>query len=239
MRFARIAALAALALALGAFAGVAKPDAAAADEPATAAAANGITVTGTGTVTSVPDRGQFTFGVVAQGRTASQALAATRAGSAKVVAALRGAGLAAADIQTQQLAVYQRHNEKGEPNGYASEVSVVARLRDLDRSGPVIDAAVAAGANNVYGPSLSRADETELYRQALRVAIANAKANAQAVAGASGLTLGRIVRVVEQGASPPVVMEAVGGSRMSVADKAVEPGTSETRALVVVTFATT
>jgi uncharacterized protein YggE len=92
MKLARVLTLAALAGLLVAFAGVARP------EGATSAAspARTITVTGTGTVTTVPDRAEFSFGVTSQARTASAALAANAAEMRKVIAALKDAGVAAA-----------------------------------------------------------------------------------------------------------------------------------------------
>ncbi|MER3488122.1 MAG: hypothetical protein C4307_05085, partial [Chloroflexota bacterium] len=59
-----------------------------------------ITVTGSGAARAVPNRVAFSFGVTSEGKTASQALAASSAEMRKVIAALKGAGVAAADIQT-------------------------------------------------------------------------------------------------------------------------------------------
>src|SRR5919109_1162406 len=64
-----------------------------------------ITVTGTGTVSAVPDRAEFSFGVTTEARTATQALAANSADMRKVIDALKGAGVAAANIQTQTVSL--------------------------------------------------------------------------------------------------------------------------------------
>src|SRR5678810_188662 len=66
-----------------------------------------------GTVATVPDRAHFSFGVQAQSRTASQALEAADAQLARVVAALRLAGVAQADIQTEQISLSPRTSEDG------------------------------------------------------------------------------------------------------------------------------
>ena len=66
----------------------------------------------------------------------------------------------------------------------------------------MIDAAVNAGANQVYGPSLSSGDQTEQYRQALKAAVANARANAQVLASAANLSLGRVTAIVESSSAP-------------------------------------
>src|SRR5207253_881492 len=73
-----------------------------------------ITVTGSGTITAVPTRAQFSFGVTSVGKTASQALAANAAAMQKVIAALKDAGIAAEDIQTQAVSLEPRYSESGD-----------------------------------------------------------------------------------------------------------------------------
>jgi uncharacterized protein YggE len=99
----------------------------------------------------------------------------------------------------------------------------------------VIDAAVNAGANQVYGLSLSHGDQDELYRQALKAAVANARANAQALASASNLSLGRVTAIVEGGGAPQPVPFAAADKAMAESTP-IEPGTQQTTASVTVTF---
>ena len=104
MKLARIAALAAAGLAIAAYAGVFQPSrassASAADPSST-----GITVVGTGSVSVTPNRAGFTFGTISQGSTAAAALAASSQGVARVVDALRKAGVEKADIQTSEVSL--------------------------------------------------------------------------------------------------------------------------------------
>jgi uncharacterized protein YggE len=194
-----------------------------------------ITASGIGSVTTVPDRAHFSFGVQAQSRTASQALEAADAQLRRVVAALRGAGVAQADIQTEQISLSPRTSEDGEAIvGYNAISSVSVRVRNLDRAGPVVDAAVAAGANQVYGPSLTRSDQAAVYRSALKAAYADARAKAEALADAAGVRLGAMTATVEAGGSVPVPFAA---GRAEDAKATVEPGTQEIQASVSVTFA--
>jgi hypothetical protein len=198
----------------------------------------GITVTGTGVVRAVPDRAELSFGVQTSGRTATQALAANSAEMRKVIDALVAAGVARADLQTQQISLQPRYSDDGgEILGYVAQNSVAATLRDLDRAGAVIDAAVAAGANQVFGPALSRSDQTELYRNALRAGIADARAKAETIAAAAGLGLAAVVAVEEMGSSPPPVPLAA--RTADAAGPPVEPGTQEIQATVVVRFSVT
>ncbi len=232
MRYLRFAAVAALALAVSALAGVGRPEAARgqeADGPS-----RSITTNGNGTVATVPDRAQFSFGVQAQARTASAALAAADAQLRRVVAALREAGVAAADLQTEQISLSPRITEEGgQIEGYVAVSSVSARIRELARAGAVVDAAVGAGANQVSGPMLTRSDTDQLYRTALRNAYADARVKAQALADAAGVTLGAATAVVEGGGG---AIPFAAGDRASEA-AVVEPGTQEVQASVTVTFA--
>jgi uncharacterized protein len=229
----RILIAAAFVLAVAALVGVAQPQQARGQE------ADGpdrsITASGLGSVTTVPDRAHFSFGVQAQSRTASQALEAADAQLTRVVAALRSAGIAQADIQTEQISLSPRTSEDGvQIVGYMAVSSVSVRVRNLDRAGPVVDAAVGAGANQVYGPSLTRSDQEAVYRGALKAAYADARAKAQALADAAGVTLGAMTSTVEGGASAPMPLAA---GRAEDAKATIEPGTQEIQASVGVTFA--
>ena len=237
MKPARSAALAGLGLLVVALGGVVRPHAAHGLEPAQTELERTLLVNGTGAVTTVPDRAEVSFGVISEGVTARAALSANSAEMRRVIEALKGAGVDERDIQTQQVSLSPRYSGNGERVvGYTAQNTVAARLRDLDRAGAVIDAAVSAGANQVFGPSLIRSDRTEIYRNALRAAVADARAKAQALAAASGVALGRVVNVVESGAAPPPMPVAEGATRQD-APAPIEPGTQTLEANVTVTFA--
>ena len=204
------------------------------DAPAAAAeATDGITVGGTGTVSAAPDRATLSFGVESQGATARAALAANGAEMRRLLAALRAAG--ATDLKTQSVNLNPRSSEGGDVRGFTATNSVSVTLRDIARTGAVIDAAVAAGANQVSGPLLTHANAGELYRQALREAVADARRSAQALAAASNLTLGRITTVVEGGGAMPLTALAERGLDAGGATP-IEPGTRDVSATVAVTF---
>ena len=194
-----------------------------------------IVVTGDGSVATVPDRASVSFGVSSDAKTASAALHANAADMTKVIAALKAQGIAAADIKTDLVSLSSRYSSSGDAViGYTAANSVTATLRSLAKVGPVIDAAVDAGANQVSGPNLVRSDATAIYRQALRAAISNARGKAQTIASASGLHLRRITDVTESSASPPVPESA---ARAGVEPSTpVEPGTQLVEATVSVTF---
>ena len=196
--------------------------------------ADGITVQGSAIVSAVPDRAEISFGVESPAPTAKAALAANAIEMRNVIAALKAAG--ATEIKTQSISLSTRYAQNGEANGFVAQNVVSAKVANIAKAGPVIDAAVNAGANQVYGPSLTRSNQAELYRQALKAAVADARLRAQAIASAAGATLGKVTNVTEAGGGPqPIAIEARKGG---VADSTpIEPGTQEIGATVLVTFA--
>ena len=216
-----------------AFVGVGQPESAGS---AGASGARTITVTGSGAVTTVPNRAVFSFGVTTQGRTASAALAENAAEMRKVIGALKDAGIAAADIQTESVSLSPRYSNDGEAIlGYTASNSVSATAKDINRAGSIVDAAVGAGANQVAGPSLTRSDTTSLYRRALEAAVADARTKAAVLAAASHARLGAVRSVLEGSASPvPVPLAKSAGAADSTP---VEPGTQRIEATVTVVFA--
>lgn len=198
-----------------------------------AADPGGITVIGTASVESVPDRAELSFGVESQGASAKAALAANAAEMRKVIAAVKAAG--GTGVKTQSVSLSARYNEKNEVQGFSAANTVSATINDVARAGALIDAAVAAGANQVYGPSLSSGDVTALYRKALAVAVANARASAQVLAAAANVSLGRVTAIVEAGGAPSPLPYAASKAQ-DLASTPVEPGTQQTTATVSVTF---
>ena len=126
-----------------------------------AAESGGLTVQGTASVVSVPDRAELSFGVEAKGRPRA-ALSANAAEMRRVIAALRAAG--GTDLKTQSVSLSPRYDERNEVQAFVATNTVSATITEIAKAGALIDAAVDAGANQVYGPSLSRSDQKELYR---------------------------------------------------------------------------
>jgi uncharacterized protein YggE len=232
------AAVLALGLAVAAlFAGVGIPDAARSVAPEQTPA-RGITTSGTGSVETVPDEAAFSFGVESLSATAKEALAANGAEMRRVIAALREAGVDLRDIRTQQVSLYPRYSDEGRTVvGYTATNTVGAEIDRLSSAGDVVDAAVAAGANQVSGPSLSRSERGELVQDALRKAVADARAKAEALAEAAGVSLGRAVSVVEGVSAEPPVPYYERSALAADAGTPVQPGTEKIEATVTVTFA--
>src|SRR5262249_25594378 len=157
-----------------AFVGVGLPTSAHSDTTPTQSA-HTITVTGAGTATGTPNQALFTFGVSTKAKTAVQALAANSTAMRKLIDALKAAGIPSASLQTSSVSMSPITSEDGQDIvGYAASNSVTATIANVSRAGDVVDAAVAAGANQVDGPSLTVSDQSSLYNTALKAAIADA-----------------------------------------------------------------
>jgi uncharacterized protein YggE len=233
MKPGRIAVIAAAGVAIAAFAGVFQPSGAS-SAPAAETPSGGITVLGTGSANVTPDRASFAFGTVSQAATANAALAASSQAVARVIAALKKAGVAQADIQTSDVSLSPRMNDQGDGIvGYTASNTVTATIRKIGDVGDIVDAAVGAGANQVFGPNLLASDQDAAYRTALKGAVANARAKAETLATASSSTLGKITAIVEGGGE--VQMPVAVGERDSSVP--IEPGTQKIEATVSVTFA--
>jgi uncharacterized protein YggE len=233
MKLARIGAVVALLAAAVALGAVVQPGSA---HGSAAQPTDGITVTGTGTDSAAPDQATFSFGVQTEGASAKAALDANSAKMALVIAALKRAGIAEKDLQTQDVSVMPRQDETGQIDGYFADNSVQALVRKLAGAGAVVDAAVAAGANQSSGPSFDQSRHDAIYRGALRAAVADARTKAEALAAESNTSLGRVTRIVEGSAEPPVPMYERAMSDSAKAATPVEPGMQEVQATVTVTF---
>jgi uncharacterized protein len=207
-----------------------QPMPASAQEPP-ASDSDTVTVSGVGTVESVPDEANFSFGVEARGRTAQAAIAANATAMEKVIAALRAAG--ARELATQWVSVYTVTGDDGTVVSYSASNSVSATI-GVQRAGALIDAAAEAGANQISGPGMSSSDAERLYRDALTAAVADARERAEVLARAAGRSLGEITTMVEGGGPAPLPFAERAAS--DAAATPIVPGKQETSATVGVTF---
>jgi uncharacterized protein len=224
----RIALAAGLLLVTAALAGVLRPDGAGAADPTTPT--DTVTVTGTGSVEAVPDRAEVSAGVESRAATARAALSANGAAMQKVLAALEASG--GKDVTTQAVSLSTAVDQNGQPSGFVAS-NVVSAETTLADAGALVDAAVAAGANTVYGPSLSRSDADALYRQALAKAVADAAERASVLATAAGRSLGRVTAIAEAGSAPVPLAAKASAAQDSTP---VVSGPQETSASVSVTY---
>jgi uncharacterized protein YggE len=220
--------------ALVAFAGVGRPDRASGDT-APGQAAHSITVSGNGAVSATPNQAVFTFGVSTQGKTAVTALAANSTAMQKVIDALEGAGIPSDFLRTASVSLSPVTSDQGDAIvGYTASNSVTVTIASIAKAGAIVDVAVKAGANQVDGPNLTVSDQSALYDRALKAAIADARAKAQVLADASGLHVGAVSSVEEEGGTTPVTFDSA--KALPATGPPIEAGTQQVTASVTVTF---
>jgi uncharacterized protein YggE len=162
-----------------------------------------ITVVGEGQVKIQPDMAQVNIGIEVISDTVKGASSLGADTMAAVMTALKEQGVADKDMQTSGYSVWVERPYG--PDGpapdrapiYHVSNSVSVTIRDLDKVGSVLDAAIEAGANNIYGVTFSLVDPTPLMAQAREKAVADAQAKAQDLAELNGVNLGDVVSVSE------------------------------------------
>lgn len=202
-----------------------------------------IAVTGTGEAVGIPDIATMTFSVVEQGDTVANVTATANDSMNQIVSVMKGAGIAAEDIQTTGYNLNPRYDyskvNRGEIVGYDLTQSVTVTIRQLDSIGTVIDAATSAGANDVSTPSFEIEDPEAVKTEARAEAFAKANAKAESLADAAGVQLGEIVTFNEGDSyNPESYYKSYAADSMMVSDEAViEPGSEEVNVSVTVTYA--
>ncbi len=193
--------------------------------------------TGNGTVTVKPDTAEIYVSTVATAATSRAALDAASRKMVKVQARLAALGVTKDQMTTNDASTYQDYDSKK----WRAELSLSVKVPKVDQAGKLIAEANAAGAAGVSGPSFSVDDTRAAYAAALRQAIEDARAKAQAAAAQMGVRVGGVVSVDDQagGLQPPMfALDARKAAPESagVAPVPIEPGTQDVVASVTVVF---
>lgn len=178
----------------------------------------GISVTGTGSVTVVPDIGVISIGVEATGPTVGEARTAAADAMTAITQSAIGNGVEERDIRTEYFNIWPQYSypEGGAPQvtGYTVNTSAAIKVRNVDSLSQVLDGAIAAGGDLVRVNNFSfSVDEPEQYlAEAREEAMADAKARAEQLAQLSGASLGAVRAVNEYtGGGVPMPYEAAAG----------------------------
>lgn len=161
-----------------------------------------ITVVGEGTVRIKPDMAQANIGVEVMESSVQGASSSATATMESVLATLQQQGIEEKDIQTSGYSIWvdRPYGPEGLPSDaplYRVNNNVTVTIRDLDKVGSVLDAAIAAGANNIYGVTFGLDDHSQIESEAREKAVANAQANAQELAALNNLQMGDVLSVSE------------------------------------------
>jgi len=172
----------------------------------------GIWVTGTGKVSIVPDIVTLRLGIEAQEASVAEAQSKAAEAMKKVVDALTEKGVADKDIQTQYFSIHQVtrwDNVKQEEIvvGYRVNNIVAAKIRDIDKTGAIIDAVAEAGGDltRINSIAFSVDDPSDYYEEAREKAMADAEAKAKQLARLGGVTMGKPTYISEGIQAPPPI----------------------------------
>jgi uncharacterized protein YggE len=165
-----------------------------------------VNVTGEGSISAAPDFAEVTLGVTSTGKKAGDAVAANAQAANTLVALIKSEGVAPADIQTSSVSVspifsQPLPNQQTAPTvtGYSVSNNVSVRVRDITRLGALIDKAVTAGANSIYGIGFGHNNLSALLDKARPLAVADARRKAELYAAAEGGKIGRLMVLTEDG----------------------------------------
>ncbi len=200
--------------------------------PSTTASPATVSVSGIGTVAVAPDTASVQLGVTITEDTLANAQAAASTQMATIIEAVKAAGVEDKDIQTANyyVSVMQTYDSNGNPTEVSSfqvqnQVNVV--IRDISKVGDILDSAVVAGANTIYGVNFYVDDPAAASSQARALAIADAHQRAQELADAAGMTLGPVVSISEGFSSGPIYGKGGGaGAAQAAPSTPIQAGTS-------------
>ncbi|WP_417473272.1 SIMPL domain-containing protein [Leisingera sp.] len=187
-----------------------------------------ISVTGESTLTVAPDLATITLGVTEEAEEAAMAMQAVSKVMAAVIAELKAAGIAPEDMQTRHVSMHpvwsqdRSYDEGGKRRitGFQASNTLMLRVRDLDRLGSVMDAVLAAGANNFQGLTFGVEDPAAVADKIRGEAVKDAIRKAAQLAEAAGMELGPVRSISEHGGGggprPMMAMEMARSDAMPI-----------------------
>ena len=196
-----------------------------------------VTVTGDAVVQAAPDRAIVRIGVQTDGQAAEETLERHEADVERVLTTIRRARIPDRQIEITSLTLGERWVEGGRRDGYTASRVVAVTVDDLREVPEIVAAAVSQGANRLDGLVYTLRDADRYEDQALTEAFERAREKAGRIAAAAGMSVGRVVQVHEQGATPPQPILMRQEMAMNASPGAYSAGSTEVRAAVVVSFA--
>lgn len=202
-----------------------------------------ISVSGTGHIVMTPDTADLRLGVSSTAKTVKDARARAATAMTAVIKALKDLGIAEKEIQTAVLSLqpvydYSSGTQPPQLTGYNLSNQVAVTIRDLDIAGDAIDNALAAGATSLDGISFRVADQASAEQQAREAAMAEAKAKAQTLASAAGVSITGVASIVESAGSIPYPVYYGSGTAGAPKDVStpVAPGSTDVTITVSVVY---
>jgi len=189
-----------------------------------------LVVSGNAQILAAPDEATVRLGVVRQASAAQPAQDQANAVSQQILNAIGKAGVPAQQIQTSRLVLSPVYAPRGPEArdaprivGYSASNVVTVRLEDLSLIGPVIDAGLKAGANQLEGVQFGLRNDLPSREQALRQAVNEARSKAQIMADALGVKLIDVLEVLEGGISVAPLNGTIGRLTVAAMDAVPTP----------------
>jgi uncharacterized protein YggE len=200
-----------------------------------------VTVQGEGTASSAPDQATFDVEVQLQGDSSKEIVASANKLMNDILDKLKALKIAEKDLQTQGYAVnrnYQYVGGKSKLAGYTVSDRLRVLLHNVDQVQDVMGALSDMESVQVNGPTFGFAKPDQLQIDALKTAVENAHAKAEALAAAAGAELGSVYSIQQNGGGAPIVrpMMMTAGVDTNFKSAPIEKGTSEVTAQVEVVY---
>lgn len=198
-------------------------------------------VTGEGKVSVPPDIAVISAGVQAQGTTVKITQDQLNKNINAVSAAVKAAGVDSKDVQTSGYNINPTYDYRAggqKITGYQASSNLTIKVRAVDNANAVIDAATAAGANQIGSITFDVDDKTKAQNEARQKAVTDAKSKAENAAKIAGFTLGRIINYSEDfGNQPrPMLMAAKAESTDGGVPTQIETGTNDITVVVTLSY---
>lgn len=180
-----------------------------------------VSVGGHGETAVAPDQATITVGVETRGSDAQSALSDNSSRMSAVIAAIKNQGVPADHIQTANLNIYFDTDHQS----YVVNHQLTVRIDNVDKTGSILDAAVAAGANNAWNVSFDVKDTSAARSAALQAAVADARKRADAMATALGVSITGVGSASEASySSVPPIRYAAAAPATAVSSTPINPG---------------
>jgi uncharacterized protein len=205
-----------------------------------------LSVSGNGQAFLAPDIAYIYIGVHTEQPTAAEAVAENNSQTQALISAIQDFGIDPKDIRTSNFSIWpmDRYDPAtGAPTGektYAADNTVYVTIRDLETLGDLLDTAVQAGANTVNSVQFDVENKDEALKEARVNAMNNAKAQAQELADAAGLSLGEVQSISFVDNQYPIFDGKGGGGGFAAEAQAavpIQPGQLSFTVTVNVTYA--
>lgn len=201
-----------------------------------------VSFTGEGKVKAAPDTAKVSIGLITEGKDSISVQNENSGKMNKVINYLKKEGINSEDIKTADYSLspkYEYNKGKSTLVGYILNQTLEVTVRDLNKTGKILDGAVSNGANQINSISLFVDKPEELKNKAREAAVKQAKEQALAASKIAGFNLGRVVGFSENtfGQMPVYRTMEMGGGASAVAPAPqIEPGTQEITINVTLTY---